>query len=159
MGTFANLLQDGLIHQDEFALALFKTQGQSNIFTDKVFQVFDIKRNDVIDFEEFVKSLSVFHPKAPLEEKAQCAWLEAAICACMRLQHNSSNARSATQHASGATRGCRQIHPEYVQLSAFCGLLVCSKSACSLCDKSAVPICLHRYVTGRIRYMLRRVRG
>ena len=66
-------MQDGLIHRDEFALALFKTQGQSNLFTDKVFQVFDIKRNDVIDFDEFVRSLSVFHPTAPLSEKAHCA--------------------------------------------------------------------------------------
>ena len=65
--------QDGLIHQDEFALALFKTQGHSNIFVDKVFQVFDIKKNDVIDFEEFVRSLSVFHPSAPQAEKADCA--------------------------------------------------------------------------------------
>lgn len=70
--TGAVLVQDGLIHRDEFALALFKTQGQSNLFIDKVFQVFDIKRNDVIDFEEFIHSLSVFHPNAPLEEKAHC---------------------------------------------------------------------------------------
>ena len=66
-------LQDGLIHRDEFALALFKSEGQSNIFTDKVFQVFDIKQNDVVDFDEFIRSLSVFHPKAPLTEKADCA--------------------------------------------------------------------------------------
>ena len=65
--------QDGLIHKDEFALALFKLQGRENLFTDRVFQTFDSKRNDVIDFEEFVRALSVFHPKAPLEEKADCA--------------------------------------------------------------------------------------
>ena len=28
--------QDGLIHKDEFALALFKTTNQSNLFIDKV---------------------------------------------------------------------------------------------------------------------------
>ncbi|KAK9815125.1 hypothetical protein WJX73_008177 [Symbiochloris irregularis] len=73
--TLSNSLHhDGLIHQDEFALALFKTQGRSNIFINKVFQVFDIKKNDVIDFEEFVRSLSVFHPRAPLQEKAQLAF-------------------------------------------------------------------------------------
>ena len=66
-------LQDGLIHKDEFALALFKLQGKENLFTDRVFQTFDSKRNDVIAFEEFVRALSVFHPKAPLNEKADCA--------------------------------------------------------------------------------------
>ena len=66
-------LQDGRIHKDEFALALFKAQQRSNLFTDRVFEVFDTKKNDVIDFGEFVRALSVFHPKAPLEEKAACA--------------------------------------------------------------------------------------
>lgn len=69
-----SLHHDGLIHRDEFAYAIFKTQNQSNLFTDKVFQVFDIKQNDVIDFDEFVRSLSVFHPNAPLAEKAGFAF-------------------------------------------------------------------------------------
>ena len=30
------LTQDGLIHKDEFALALFKAQNQSNLFVEKV---------------------------------------------------------------------------------------------------------------------------
>ena len=68
-------MQDGQIHKDEFALALFKLQGkENNLFVDRVFQTFDSKSNDVIDFEEFVRALSVFHPKAPLNEKANCEW-------------------------------------------------------------------------------------
>lgn len=66
-------MQDGLIHKDEFVYGLFKTRdGRSNILVDKIFQRFDVKRNDVIDFEEFVHSLSIFHPGAALEEKAAC---------------------------------------------------------------------------------------
>ena len=41
----------------------------------QVFELFDIKQNHVIEFGEFVRSLSVFHPKAPLPEKAKCEQL------------------------------------------------------------------------------------
>ena len=67
-------LQDGLIHKDEFLYGLFKKKDKgSNVLVDKIFQNFATKRNDVIDFEEFVHSLSIFHPNAALEEKAACA--------------------------------------------------------------------------------------
>lgn len=65
------LHHDGLIHKDELAWALFKCH-RDNLFVDRVFELFDIKNNNVIDFGEFVMSLSVFHPNAPLEEKAKC---------------------------------------------------------------------------------------
>lgn len=66
--------RDGVIHKDEFAYALFKAQNHSNIFAEKVFELFDTKKNDVIGFDEFVGALSVFHPKAPLQEKANFAF-------------------------------------------------------------------------------------
>ncbi|KAL3148573.1 hypothetical protein ABBQ38_014006 [Trebouxia sp. C0009 RCD-2024] len=66
--------RDGVIHKDEFAYALFKAQNHSNIFAEKVFELFDTKKNDVIGFDEFVFALSVFHPKAPVQEKAVFAF-------------------------------------------------------------------------------------
>ena len=38
----------------------------------QLFVLFDLKKNNVVEFSEFVRALSVFHPKAPLEEKAEC---------------------------------------------------------------------------------------
>lgn len=38
----------------------------------QIFELFDVKGKGFIDFGDFVRSLNVFHPNAPLEDKIDC---------------------------------------------------------------------------------------
>lgn len=38
----------------------------------QIFDLFDLKRNGVIEFEEFVRSLHIFHPDTPMADKIAC---------------------------------------------------------------------------------------
>ncbi|KAF5734336.1 Calcineurin B-like protein 8 [Tripterygium wilfordii] len=70
----SSMTDDDLIQKEEFRLALCRNSRKPNLFTDRVFDVFDAKHNGVIDFGEFVRSLSIFHPKASEAEKIEFAF-------------------------------------------------------------------------------------
>ncbi|XP_011044626.1 PREDICTED: calcineurin B-like protein 4 isoform X2 [Populus euphratica] len=68
------VIGDGFISKEDLQFALFRNNNKKNLFVNRMFDLFDVKCNGVIEFGEFVQSLGVFHPNAPVEEKIYFAF-------------------------------------------------------------------------------------
>ncbi|XP_010533572.1 PREDICTED: calcineurin B-like protein 5 isoform X2 [Tarenaya hassleriana] len=66
------LRNEDTISREDFQFCLFKDTRRRSLSADRVFRLFDLRNDGVIDFEEFVKSLNSFHPNAPQRDKATC---------------------------------------------------------------------------------------
>ncbi|CAJ2663020.1 unnamed protein product [Trifolium pratense] len=64
-----SIVKNGLIQKEEFHFALFRNRNKRNLFLDRMFDLFDVNHSGHIEFGEFIRSLSIFHPKAPQAEK------------------------------------------------------------------------------------------
>eukprot|EP01112_Ceratiomyxa_fruticulosa_P013124 TRINITY_DN3673_c0_g3_i1.p1 TRINITY_DN3673_c0_g3~~TRINITY_DN3673_c0_g3_i1.p1 ORF type:complete len:222 (+),score=37.58 TRINITY_DN3673_c0_g3_i1:63-668(+) len=62
----ASIESDGVIDMNEFQEALGL---RNSVFAQRIFQIFDINRDNVVNFKEFVCGLSVFCTKGTVDEK------------------------------------------------------------------------------------------
>ncbi|XP_075522422.1 calcineurin B-like protein 1 isoform X2 [Primulina tabacum] len=62
----SSIMDDDFIQKEELQLALCGTSHRQDIFLDR--------RNGVIEFEEFVHALNIFHPHGPMEGKIDFAF-------------------------------------------------------------------------------------
>ncbi|KAK9094049.1 hypothetical protein Scep_025518 [Stephania cephalantha] len=66
----SSITDDGLISKEEFQLGLLGSSKMHSLIADRIFTLFDFKRDGKIEFEEFIASLNIFHPNASKEDKA-----------------------------------------------------------------------------------------
>lgn len=87
----SSVIGDGFISKEDLQFALFRNNNKKNLFANRMFDLFDVKCDGVIEFGEFVQSLGVFHPNAPVEEKIYCKVMnkllirEESYCSCFQI--------------------------------------------------------------------------
>ncbi|KAK7292811.1 hypothetical protein RJT34_15665 [Clitoria ternatea] len=69
-----SIVKDGYIQKEELQFALFRNRSKRNLFVDRMFDLFDVNRNGQIEFGEFIRFLSVFHPRTPEAVKIRYAF-------------------------------------------------------------------------------------
>ncbi|CAJ1937243.1 unnamed protein product [Sphenostylis stenocarpa] len=67
------IIDDGVIHKAMLSVA-YNLRNFIPVTRSEVFDMFDTKRDGVIGFGEFVRSLSIFHPNASEEKKIEFAF-------------------------------------------------------------------------------------
>ncbi|KZV31758.1 calcineurin B-like protein 4 [Dorcoceras hygrometricum] len=70
----SSVFDDGLIHKEEFCLALYNRSSKQNLLAERLFDLFDVNHDGAIEFEGFVRSLNIFHPGAPETDKVAFAF-------------------------------------------------------------------------------------
>ncbi|XP_019238769.1 PREDICTED: calcineurin B-like protein 7 isoform X2 [Nicotiana attenuata] len=66
-----SISNDGFISREEFQLGLFRDSRKQSLFSDRLF---DSNNDGLIDFGEFIRTLSIFHPDASQAEKIAVAF-------------------------------------------------------------------------------------
>ncbi|KAL0324186.1 UNVERIFIED_CONTAM: Calcineurin B-like protein 4 [Sesamum calycinum] len=72
----STLVDDGFLNREEFKLGLFRNSKEKSLFADRMFDMFDFKHDGVIDFGEFVRSMSIFHPTHLKKRKPFTGFIE-----------------------------------------------------------------------------------
>ncbi|XP_070021218.1 calcineurin B-like protein 7 isoform X2 [Nicotiana sylvestris] len=69
-----SICKDGFISKEEFQLGLFRDSRKQSLFSDRMFKLFDSNNDGLIDFGEFIRTLSIFHPDASQAQKIAVAF-------------------------------------------------------------------------------------
>ncbi|XLT63652.1 hypothetical protein HN873_020176 [Arachis hypogaea] len=98
-------------------------------FIFKIFYLFDVKRKGVIDFDDFVRSINVFHPNAPLEDKIDFSFRlydldSTGIVECQKDKRGEAKSSPASLNCTAVkTCRCNALHLHSESFLSVAGLL------------------------------------